>query len=144
MTPDEQQVILTHLTAALPNEGVALLATTADPLDSGLRRVTRIYPGTNTRSSPTRFDMDQLEIIRALRDIDDHGWTLGAIVHSHPRGPASPSATDLAEAFYPDALMVIVSFTSGNPDLRAWRLDGEPGNWVPAEIPVTISGRSFV
>lgn len=144
MTLKEHQAILSHLVATLPNEGVALLATTVDPDDSGLRRVTRMYPGTNTRSSPSRFDMDQLEIIRALQDIDDHGWTLGAIVHSHPRGPATPSATDLAEAFYPDALMVIVSFASGNPDLRAWRLDGQPRNWMPAEIPVTISGPSFV
>jgi hypothetical protein len=57
---------------------------------------------------------------------------------------ARSSTPILAEAFYPDALMVIVSFASGNPDLRAWRLDGQPGNWVPTEIPVTISGRSFV
>ncbi|MBA2776934.1 MAG: Mov34/MPN/PAD-1 family protein, partial [Chloroflexia bacterium] len=30
----------------------------------------------------------------------------GAIVHSHPTGPARPSRTDLDEAFYPESLML--------------------------------------
>jgi proteasome lid subunit RPN8/RPN11 len=92
------------------------------------------------RSSPIRFAMDELEIVRALREIDERGWILGAIVHSHPNGPATPSRTDLAEAFYPGSLMVIVSFATEKPDLRGWRLERRDDAWEPVEVPVVSGG----
>jgi len=129
--------IVAHLQAALPNEGVGLLAVewaTRSGCLHGLAK--RFYPGTNIRASPVRYEMDRLELIAALRDIDDNGWALGAIVHSHPHGPATPSRTDLAEAFYPESLMAIVSFAAGTPEIQAWQLHPEGGQWVPRKVAI--------
>ena len=60
-----------------------------------------------------------------MMEIEDNGWALGAIYHSHTRSPAYPSQTDVNLAFYPDALYVIVSLQDdetpggeGVPDRR--------------------------
>lgn len=62
-------------------------------------------------------------------EADDAGETFWGIVHSHVRTPARPSPTDVAMAFYPDALYLLVSLAdeeadpiTGRPSLRAWRI----------------------
>lgn len=107
--------------------------------DDGLAAV-RFYPGSNADASPHRYTMDPVAVIDALRDIDRQRWTLGAIVHSHPSGPATPSATDLAEAHYPDALMVIADLSGPVSQYRAWRV--VPGKGV-AEAELVLGGRSL-
>ena len=47
------------------------------------------------------------EVLRSFLDMEQRGWRLGGIVHSHPVGQATPSQTDLREFQYPEALMVI-------------------------------------
>jgi proteasome lid subunit RPN8/RPN11 len=133
----ERDRIMRHLQAALPNEGVGLLAVewAGTPGERiGLAR--KFYPGTNIRASPVRYEMDRLELIAALREIDDNGWALGAIVHSHPHGPPTPSRTDLAEAFYPESLLAIVSFAGDVPEFQAWQLIAEDGQWNPRSVPI--------
>lgn len=160
---DVHDAVLRHLTAALPHEGVGLLATTwaneqacfedagspSRPTQSspkGLVRAMKFYPGCNVDASPTRFTMDPAEVLVALREIDERGWWLGAIVHSHPYGPAHPSPTDLREARYPDALAVIVSLAEQPARLRAWRLPpggrGPDGAEPITGVPVWIEGEA--
>jgi proteasome lid subunit RPN8/RPN11 len=110
--------ILAHLRGALPNEGVGLLATDRD---SGRRRATRFFPGTNVDASPSRFTMDPAEVIETFQAMRESGWALGAIVHSHPATEPAPSATDAREAYYPDALLLIVSFAGPDPAARVWK-----------------------
>ena len=133
--------ILSHLAAAAPLEGVGLLAVTTD---LGCDRATRFYPGSNVDASPTRYTMEPAEVLAAFRDMDANGWRLGAIVHSHPATPPVPSATDLREAYYPDALLVIVGLAERPPVARVWRLiESENGSSpTPAEIPLIVSGAS--
>ena len=116
--------VIDHLAAAAPLESVGLLGV-AQEEGTDVVRAMRFYPGTNVDASPTRYTMEPAEVISALRDIEAHGWWLGAIVHSHPASPAVPSPTDLREAHYPDALMVIFSLARTVPELRAWRLVGD-------------------
>jgi proteasome lid subunit RPN8/RPN11 len=108
--------LLAHLRSTLPREGCGLIAFDANG-------AVELFPGTNTEASETRYNMDLAEVVAAFNEIDRHDWRLGAIYHSHPQSPARPSATDLSFAFYPDALMVIVSFAVEPPDLRAFRID---------------------
>ena len=135
---------LVHLAAAAPWEGVGLLAVPeedddAPPGDNWHEerpavRAVRFYPGTNGAASATRYTMPPEEVLAAFGDMAARAWRLGAIIHSHPRGPATPSPTDLREAFYPEALMVIVSFAAVPPELRAWWVGGADGR--PREVPV--------
>jgi proteasome lid subunit RPN8/RPN11 len=124
--------VIAHLRHAAPAEGVGLLAT-APPVD-GTIIATAFYPGTNIDRSATRYTMDPAEVVEALRDMAARDWSLGAIVHSHVRSPATPSVTDLREARYPEALMVIATLAESPPALRAWRVA------VPAPGAATIVG----
>ena len=134
--------VLTHLRATLPWEGVGLLAAPEAGEQAGSDEdaegppvlAVRFYPGTNGAASATRYTMPPEEILAAFADMDAHRWRLGAIVHSHPRGPATPSPTDLREAFYPEAVMAIVSFAVEPPQLRAWWVGAADGR--PREVPV--------
>lgn len=67
---------------------------------------------TNIHHSPARFWMDPEEQLQAFNHIDEQGWELLAIYHSHPYGPPAPSVTDIAEAAYPGVIHLIWS-TSG-------------------------------
>ncbi|GIW04770.1 MAG: hypothetical protein KatS3mg059_1390 [Thermomicrobiales bacterium] len=129
--------IVEHMRAALPAEGCGLLAvpTVATPVV----RAVRFYPGTNILRSPTRFVMHPKEVQVALDDMERHGWQLGAIVHSHPTSPPSPSPIDLREAYYPDALMVIVALGSNGPTAQAWRLERNGRTFDPVAVPIAVT-----
>lgn len=127
-----------HLRSAYPHEGVGLLATDRLPRDAGADvPVTAIlfYPGTNVEASSSRFAMEPAEVIAALNAIWERNLHLGAIVHSHLAGPATPSPTDRREAYYPDALTVIVSYARPRPDIRAWLIE-TTGDQI--EVAVTV------
>ena len=109
-----------HARREFPNEACGLLATRDDV-------VVRFYPVDNADASPVHYTMDPQEQLRAMLDIEDRGWELGAIYHSHTRTRAYPSQTDQGLAFYPDALYIIVSLADEtDPEVRAFRIvDGQ-------------------
>ena len=84
----------------------------------------RFYPVENAASEPDRlFEMDPEGQIEAMRVMRETGETLFAIFHSHPHAPARPSATDLAESTYPEALHLIISLdTKGVLQLAGFRI----------------------
>jgi len=141
MRADQRDAIVAHLRAALPNEGVALLAIHAPEAD-GRAEVAHVFPGTNIEASPYRFTMDPMEVVSADREMRRRGWVLGAIAHSHVASPPSPSATDLREAFYPSALLLIVSFAGHaegrSPEFGAWRIDGDGAARTIMQVPIQV------
>lgn len=121
------QEIVDQARAEAPNEACGLLATRGD-------RVVASYPLTNVDASPVHYTVDPQEQLRALIDIDERGWELGAIFHSHTHTRAYPSATDIGLAFYPDIAYVIISLARPEPEVRAFRIrDG-----VVHEEPIAI------
>lgn len=140
ISPRLHQEILDHLRTNLPNESCGLLA--VQPGMDRLAVATHFYPGTNRDSSPTRYTMDPAEVFAAFRDLAARGWSLGAIVHSHPATPATPSPTDLREAFYPEALMLIVSFATDPPKIRAWRVSKASHATDAQEVSIQYSDNS--
>jgi proteasome lid subunit RPN8/RPN11 len=128
--------VVAHLEAAQPNEGVGLIAVVPE---QSLDRAVAFYPGTNLDQSPTRYTMDPAEVIAAVRAMDANGWTLGAIVHSHPRSAPTPSATDLREAYYPDALLLIVGFATGVAEAKLWQLAPGRAGRSPREVQLVIN-----
>ncbi|MBI3734653.1 MAG: M67 family metallopeptidase [Chloroflexi bacterium] len=56
------------------------------------------------------YDMSPQDLFRLNRLAEDTGWEFVAIYHSHPPFAAIyPSATDIAKAFYPDAVYFILA-----------------------------------
>ena len=96
----------------------------ADDPGGGVRVNERI-PCRNVAAEPARaFEIDpqaRFDTERRLRGTAD------AIVghyHSHPGGPARPSATDLALAFEPRMVWLIVAVENGEAgDARAFRVE---------------------
>lgn len=116
ITPDHHVQILDQLRREFPNEGCGLLA-------GNQERVTAVYPIDSADPSPVFYNMDSKQQLRALMDIEDQGWELVAIYHSHTHTRAYPSPTDIEHAVYPDALYVIVSLADEHePDMRAFRV----------------------
>jgi proteasome lid subunit RPN8/RPN11 len=108
--------MIEHARVAFPNEACGLLATDGS-------KVTAFYPIVNADASPVHYRMDPQEQLRAMLDIEDHGWDVGAIFHSHTRTRAYPSPTDVGLAFYPDAAYVIVSLARADaPEVRAYSI----------------------
>ena len=82
---------------------------------------------TNADRSPMNYRLDPTEQLRIFDEIEERGWDLVGIFHSHTHTRAYPSPTDERQAFYPDAHYVLVSLADrNNPDLKAFTIrDGE-------------------
>ena len=93
-------------------------------LIGGKGRPERAYRIANAAETPrVRYLMEPGEQFAAMMDIEDRGWDLYAIYHSHPSSEAYPSATDRGLAFYPDAYYLICSLADRErPVLRAFRI----------------------
>lgn len=115
--------VVRHLERWLPYEGCGLLATVGGPEHD---RAVHFFPGTNIDRSPTRYTMDPREVLDAMKRMRARGWSLGAIVHSHPSSRPSVSRTDAREAYYPDSRLLIVSFLGGDPDFGCWARSRDP------------------
>ena len=103
-----------------PNEACGLIAAEAGvPV--------RVYPMTNADASPATYRLDGKEQLRVFNELDDRGWHLWAIYHSHTHTEAYPSKTDRRQAFYPDSRYLVLSLEDREaPVLRSFFIrDGE-------------------
>jgi proteasome lid subunit RPN8/RPN11 len=116
--------IVEHARQEFPNECCGLLAGRG-------ARVERMFRGSNIDRSPYTYRLDPQEQLQFFRAIDAEGLELLGIYHSHTQSAAYPSRTDIARAFYPDTVYVIVSLGNGavahdDPEIRAFRIrDGQ-------------------
>jgi proteasome lid subunit RPN8/RPN11 len=102
-----------------PNEACGLIASEAGvPV--------RLFRMRNADESPVTYRLDPKEQLEVFNEMDDRGWDLFAIYHSHTRSEAYPSPTDVRLALYPEASYLLLSLSDEEPVLRGFRiLDGE-------------------
>ncbi len=99
------------------------------------------YPMANELHSPVRYRADPQELLSAFLDIESRGWEIVGIYHSHPAGPAVPSATDIAEAYYPEAVYIIISLAQQPPSVRGFKIiDGQVGQASIVVLPQEHEG----
>lgn len=88
-----------HVAREAPYEACGMVA--------GLEgRSIHVFPTPNELRSPSRYRMEPRAQLAAFEAMDEHGWELLAIYHSHPQGRAYPSAIDVAEAAYPVVYLI--------------------------------------
>ncbi len=97
-----------------------------------------VYPVTNALHSPVRFYMQPEELISVFGEIDDQGWEVVAIYHSHLKGPPVPSPTDVDEFRYPGTLALIWSPGAEGWICRAFLI--EQGSFF--EVPIQVEDLS--
>ena len=111
--------IIAHARAEAPLECCGILAETDD-------KVLKLYRTTNSEKSPLRYNVEPNELLRIYRELDEKGWQLLAVYHSHPHGEAYPSLTDIKLAQCLDVLHLIVSLRESVPVVRDfWLSDSQ-------------------
>ncbi len=151
------QEMLAHVFACLPEEACGLIGSAQSAAPTGALPVTGVQtvqaevvlPIENEYHSPVRFRMAPAEQLKAFYWLEEHKLELVAIFHSHPRGPVTPSATDLAEFAYPGVWMLILSPLDPDPASsfekapaekwqgRVFRIDDGPSSGLTAsEVPL--------
>jgi [CysO sulfur-carrier protein]-S-L-cysteine hydrolase len=118
-----------HGLAVFPNEACGLLAGKEG-------RPVKFFAMTNQDASPVSYRLDPMEQLRVFTEIDDEGWDLLGIFHTHTHSEAYPSETDLKQAFYPEAAYLVMSLSDrSNPELRGFTI--EDGAIAEREVRIT-------
>jgi [CysO sulfur-carrier protein]-S-L-cysteine hydrolase len=129
LTRDQLHQLIAQARRDAPNETCGIIAGKDE-------RATKILPLKNVDLEPrVRYNADPLELLHALREIEDNDWEHLAIYHSHPASPAYPSPTDIARAFYPNAVYLLISLM--NPEqatVRAFHIVDEGVSEITLEI----------
>src|SRR2546423_9492423 len=111
--------MVAHARRDAPNECCGMVAS-----EDG--RAVEVFPAVNAAASPLRYEIEPRDQYRIEMAIEEAGWDLGAIYHSHTRSDPYPSQTDVNLAFHPDAVYVIVGLADTEPEVRAYRIvDGK-------------------
>jgi proteasome lid subunit RPN8/RPN11 len=103
-----------------PNECCGLIAAEgAGPV--------KVFPMTNADASPATYRLDGTEQLHVFDELDERGWDLWGIYHSHTHSDAYPSETDTRLAFYPEARYLVLSLQDrADPVMRSfWIQDGQ-------------------
>jgi [CysO sulfur-carrier protein]-S-L-cysteine hydrolase len=102
-----------------PNECCGVIAA-----DEGVP--VKVFAMTNVDASPVTYRLDGQEQLKVFDEMDERGWELWGIYHSHTHSEAYPSDTDKRLAFYPEARYVLLSLADReHPVLRSfWIEDG--------------------
>lgn len=115
LRPSHWQEMLEHVQQNVPFEACGLLAGKNDSVE-------KVLLVRNQAQSPVRFVMDPYEQLNAFEWIDSHALDLLGIFHSHPAGPETVSATDIAEAAY-EVVHVIWSRSTGEWKARGFWIE---------------------
>ncbi len=122
VSTDGWQAMIRHVRSCVPEEACGLLGGVGG-------RATVVLPIENQSHSTIRFRMEPAAQVRAMMDLERTGQELLGIYHSHPSGPSSPSATDVAEAAYPEVAYLVWSPTGEGWQCEAFRF--EAGRFLP-------------
>ena len=119
VTPTHFDQMIKAAEAAYPRECCGLLVGTESP--DGIVTVTKVVASDNVHPTggQDRFEVDprvRFNLMRELGEIGDKPQGLERIIghyHSHPNHPAEPSAHDLACAFEPAFVWIIIGLDGG-------------------------------
>jgi proteasome lid subunit RPN8/RPN11 len=134
IVPEALESIVRQARAVQPVECCGLL------IGSG-STVTEAMQIANVSEAPNHFFVDPKGHIDGRRDARRRGLDVLGFYHSHPHTPATPSATDRAEAAYPGLLYLIVSLAADQVEVRLYRFEEDDFTEVTYRArPLTGSG----
>lgn len=109
--------MLEHARRELPFEACGVISGNSE------KEAKHYYPARNELKSTTRYNIEPEDLYRIIMDIEEKGYEIWGIFHSHPDSSAYPSGTDLEQSYYPDAYYLIASFIDARkPVLRAFKI----------------------
>jgi len=96
--------------AAFPNECCGLLVGQRGP--NGVVEVVRVHASPNLHPQRRRFEIDPGLWVDLSRALGKGPQQIVGLYHSHPEGPAQPSAFDLQAAWGEELVWLIVAVTA--------------------------------
>jgi desampylase len=125
-----------RISSELHQQLLAAAATSPDAEICGLLigedQIERIVPARNVANDPRRhFEIDPITLFAVIRAERAGGGKLLGYYHSHPSGPATPSANDAAQATSDGRIWVII----GNGEIAAWSM-GEDRKFKVLDISI--------
>jgi len=121
----EYKEIIDHCIETFPFEACGLLAGT---IENNQYKVLKIFKMSNIAEDPAKnYLMDPKEQFNVFKQMRKQQLCFLGIYHSHPISDPFPSKKDIAMAYYPEAIYVIVSLKNPQvPQIKAFRiLDGK-------------------
>ena len=133
MPRDVVDEVVAHCVEGRPHEACGLLAARDGA-------IVKVYRMTNAAASPVRYELDPREQLAVYNAIEEQGWQLGGVFHSHTRTAAYPSPTDIRLAAE-DVPYLIVSLVEQPAVIKAFRIRKQ--NWTDesgevTEIPLVV------
>lgn len=103
---DIRDELISYAHEGAPQEVCGVLA---GVFDDRMSRVSKAYRADNVASLPEmRYEIHPEQQYEIFERIEDSGLEIVGFYHSHPTGPPGPSATDAAQAAWPERSYVIV------------------------------------
>jgi [CysO sulfur-carrier protein]-S-L-cysteine hydrolase len=100
-----------------------------------------VFPVENALHSSVRYRMDPEGQLTAMLEIEEKGWEIAAIYHSHTGGPEGPSNTDIEGAAYPGVIHMIWFPANDEWTCRGYLIEEKKVSEV--EIRLILSSNSF-
>ncbi len=118
---DLRHALVEHALEKRPHEACGILI---GSIEHGLAQVKRVIPVPNiAENTETTFRIDDRVLVSVISKLAQSDDMLIGFYHSHPKGAAIPSPTDIRLATYPDALSVIVGLQNPmSPAVAAWSI----------------------
>lgn len=131
LTEAQARQIARHALDAAPDEACGIIGGIGE-------RALDIVPVPNVADDPRRhYLLDPQAMTRAWSRLRDAGLDIIGFYHSHPKGDALPSRTDIALAAYPDTAWLIVGLKDGKPGFSAWTIRDGDARYLPLHIGAT-------
>jgi proteasome lid subunit RPN8/RPN11 len=124
ITQDLLDEIVAH---ALENPKIECcgLVAVASSVGDGAKTARRIYRAENIHATSLKFAIGPQEQYRITQEIDEAGWEIGGIYHSHVRTAPKPSQTDISYAEHMGPIeWIIVGLGGEAPEVRSYLIDG--------------------
>jgi proteasome lid subunit RPN8/RPN11 len=128
ITPAQYNLMLADVNNRAPEEACGIVAGKGG-------HALKVFQATNMLHSHVRYRIEPKEQLDIFNQIEERGWDLLAIYHSHPSGPAYPSTTDIQEAYYPETTYLIWAQIGGRWIYKGFLI--QAGKFT--EVPVYLS-----
>jgi proteasome lid subunit RPN8/RPN11 len=120
ITTAAMRVMVEHCEREYPNEACGYLAGTGDT-------IAKTFPIVNAAASPTWYEMDPSEQLKAQKEIRAQKLEHLAVYHSHVATEAYPSPRDIERAtaiqdFYGGYYLLVTLKDQGRPRARAFAI----------------------
>ena len=102
----------TDVVAKMPEEACGLVAGKGN-------HARLVLPVTNVLHEAFRFRMDPEEELKAFISVEEKGWEILAVYHSHPNGIDHPSPSDFEQLTFPGIIYLI-----WYQNMNEWRCRG--------------------